>query len=58
MSEANGEKEDLGYNGRVNDWLIYNGINQYLNDNNRNIAVPEKRMETDSEVFQYMLQYA
>ena len=57
MSEANGEKEDLGYNGRVNDWLIWQGINQYLNDNNRNIAVPEKRMETDSQVFEYMLQY-
>ncbi len=45
------------YNGRVNDWLIYNGINQYLNDNERNIAVPEKRMETDSKVLEYMLEY-
>lgn len=58
MVEANGEKEDLGYNGKVNDWLIYNGINQYLNDNDRNIAVPEKRMETDSKVFEYMLETA
>ena len=45
----------LGYNGKVNDWLIYNGINQYLNDNNRNIISPEKRMETDSKVLEYML---
>ncbi len=46
-----------GYNGKVNDWLIYNGINQYLNDNSVNIAVPEKRMETDSKVLEYMLEY-
>lgn len=51
--EAN--KENLGYKGVVNDWLIYNGINQYINDDNRNIQVPEKRMETDSKVLEYML---
>jgi hypothetical protein len=55
MVEAN--KEGFGYNGKVNDWLIYNGINQYLNDDTRNIAVPEKRMETDSKVLEYMLYY-
>ena len=51
--EAN--KENLGYNGRVNDWLIYNGINQYLNDNSRNIMNPEVRMEKDSKVLEYMM---
>lgn len=51
--EAN--KDNLGYNGRVNDWLIYNGINQYLNDNSRNIKSPEVRMESDSKVLEYML---
>lgn len=56
MSEAN--KTGLGYNGRVNDWLIYNGINQYLHDDNLNIASPEKRRETDSRVLEYMLEYA
>jgi hypothetical protein len=56
MSEAN--KVGLGYNGRVNDWLIYNSINQYINDDNRNIAAPEKRRETDSKVLEYMLEYA
>ena len=56
MSEAN--QTGLGYNGRVNDWLIYNGINQYVNDDSRNIAAPEKRRETDSKVLEYMLQYA
>jgi len=45
----------LGYNGRVNDFLLYNAINQYLNDDSRNIAVPEKRMETDSKVLEFML---
>jgi len=56
MSEAN--KTGLGYNGRVNDWLIYNGINQYVNDDNLNIASPEKRRDTDSKVLEYMLEYA
>lgn len=56
MSEAN--MVGLGYNGRVNDWLIYNGINQYINDDDRNIAAPEKRRETDSKVLEYMLEYA
>lgn len=66
MSEADGSKKvnvngvevDMGYDGKVNDWLIWQGINQYLNDDKRNIAAPEKRMETDSAVFQYMLEYA
>ena len=58
--EANGTngKQNMGYNGRVNDWLIYNGINQYVNDDSRNIVSPEKRRETDSKVLEYMLQYA
>ena len=47
----------LGYNGSVNDWLIYNGINQYLYSN-RNIVTPDLRMEKDSKVFEYMLKYA
>jgi hypothetical protein len=56
MAEAN--RNGLGYDGKVNDWLIYNGINQYLNDNDRNIVAPEKRMETDSKVLEYMLKNA
>lgn len=47
----------LGYGGRVNDWLIYNGINQYLHSD-RTIVAPELRMETDSKVFEYMLETA
>lgn len=55
MSEA--QNDGLGYNGRVNDWLIYNGINQYIYDE-RTIATPEKRRETDSKVLEFMLEYA
>lgn len=55
-TEAN--KSGLGYGGRINDWLIYNGINQYINDDSRNIAAPEKRREADSKVLEYMLEYA
>lgn len=47
---------NLGYNGRVNDFLIYNGINQYLNDDNRNIIAPEIRIEKDSKILQYMIE--
>ena len=54
-SEAN--NPTLGYNGSVNDWLIYNGINQYLYSN-RNIVTPDLRMEKDSKIFEYMLKYA
>ena len=60
MKSIKVEAEDtlLGYKGRVNDWLIYNGINQYVNNAERNIASPEKRRETDSKVLEYMLQNA
>lgn len=53
--EAEAKMPNLGYNGKVNDFLIYNGINQYLNDDSINIQAPEKRAETDSIVFEYML---
>lgn len=45
----------LGYNGNINDWLVYNGINVYINDNSLNIAAPETRREKDSKVFEYIL---
>lgn len=47
----------LGYNGRVDDWLVWNGINQYIYDDTRNIAAPEKRRDTDSKVLEYMLEH-
>jgi len=55
QKEAN--DSGLGYNGKVNDWLVYNGINQYIHDDERNIAAPEKRRDTDSKVLEYMLAY-
>jgi hypothetical protein len=51
------EKEaKMYYGGQVNDWLIYNGINQYIFDG-RTIAAPEKKMETDSKVLEHMLAF-
>jgi len=47
----------VGYKA-TNDWLIYNAINQYINDDSRNIAVPEKRQENDAKVLEYMLMTA
>jgi len=43
------------YNGNTNDFLIYNGINQYINNNSLNVKAPEVRIESDKRVFQYML---
>lgn len=45
----------LPYNGKINDWLIYNGINQYINDEDRYKTAPEKRREIDQKVFEYIL---
>ena len=58
MSKIKDESNDKrwGYNGKVNDWLIYNGINQYLYKNG-NIMTPTVRMEKDSKIFEYMLKY-
>lgn len=53
VEEAKDDK--LGYNGEINDFLIYNGINQYLNDDEINIKMPEVRQELDSKVFEWML---
>lgn len=53
--ETEANDKHLGYKGQVTDFLIYNGINQYLNDNDRNIMTPEVRMEKDSKVLEYML---
>ncbi len=55
---AESKDKQLGYNSKVNDFLIYNGINQYINDDSLNISAPEKRMEIDSKVLEYMLKNA
>jgi hypothetical protein len=54
--EAEANMPNLGYNGKINEFLLYNGINQYLNDDNINIQAPEKRQETDSTVLEFMLE--
>ena len=53
--EKEANDPNLGYYGRINDWLIYNGINQYINDNELNVIVPEKRKVIDTNVLEYML---
>lgn len=57
-SRINAETKDSRVTSHVTDWLVYNGINQYLNDNDRNIVAPEKRIETDGKVLEYMLKHA
>lgn len=42
------------YGGVTNDWLIYNALNQYINDTELNKKAPEVRHNTDSKVFEYM----
>lgn len=56
MVEAN--NDTLGYDGKVNDFLIYNGINQYINDDSRYATAPETRIDKDSKVFEFMLETA
>jgi len=52
--EAN--NPNLGYNGKVNDWLIYNAINQYIYSP-RTIAAPEFKMEKDTKILNYILEH-
>jgi len=56
-SIVNKEANDtsLPYGGIVNDWLIYNGINQYIHDESLNKKIPEKRREIDQKVMEFML---
>lgn len=51
---VNSEKEI--YNNKVNDFLIYNSINQYLNDDTLNKKTPEVRRAKDSKVFETLLE--
>jgi len=48
-------KEADQLNTGVNDWLIYNGINQLLNDDNENKKAPEVRQATDIKVIEALL---
>ncbi len=53
-SIVNAESKKL-YNGEINNWLIYNGINSYIYDNDLNRKSPEVRQVTDSKVLELML---
>lgn len=49
------ESHKIGMGGTVTDWLVYNGINQYIDNDSLNIAVPEVRRNKDSAVMEYLL---
>lgn len=51
----NHESKAIGMGGDVSDWLIYNGVNQYIDNDSLNIAVPEVRRAKDSAVLEYLL---
>jgi hypothetical protein len=51
---VNLEAEKLSYSN-VNDWLIYNGINHLINNEDINTKHPEVRDLTDRKVFDYIL---
>ena len=53
IAEAN--HPTLGYKGTLNEWLVYNAINQYINDDTLNVTNPETRRENDSKVLEYLL---
>lgn len=43
------------YDGEVNDWLIYNAVNQYIYKPDT-LATPEAKADKDSKVLEYLLQ--
>jgi hypothetical protein len=45
------ESLDL-YGGRVNDWLIYNGVNNFIFDNDKNVKINADRVKLDNKVLQ------
>jgi len=50
------EKPEMSdYNKEMNDWLIYNGINAYIHNDDLNVMIPEVRIEKDSKVLETML---
>ena len=44
------------YDGvKVNDWLIYNGINEYIYNDDFNIKQPHVRQKEDQKVLDFVL---
>lgn len=54
MKEA--EHPTLGYEGKLNMWLTYNAINQYIYDDARNVKTPDQREAIDSIVMEHILE--
>jgi hypothetical protein len=52
------ETKNLMTGGKVNEWLLYNAINQYLNDNTLNIASPKQRTDKESRILNVLLKDA
>lgn len=48
------ESEQL-FGGVVNDWLIYNGINEYIHNDQENKKAPEARQKIDQNVMDFLL---
>ena len=50
------KKEAEAYSEKkVNDWLIMNAINQYINDDSLNVASPKQRIDKDKAVVNFLL---
>lgn len=54
MESIENEADQLSF-GIVTDWLIYNGINRYLYNDNRECEAPETKQAIDSKVLAYMI---
>jgi len=50
-----GEMNTFGLTA-TSDWLIYNAINHYINNNDLNVKTPEVREELDTKVIEFLLQ--
>lgn len=50
------EHPTLGYNGKLNMWLTYNAINQYIHDDAINVKFPDEREEIDSRVLEHIIE--
>jgi hypothetical protein len=46
---------DLNYNGVVNDWLVYNAINHYINNDDLNVKSQDTRLKSEQSVLSFML---
>lgn len=51
------ESNKLYNSNKVNDWLIYNGINQYIFKNDRNNAVPDIKQQQDQKVLNWIVKH-